>query len=99
MKSMMYTLAVLGMVGLTSTAVLADDHMDGDHKAKMMERIDTNNDGMISKSEFMTKHEEKFTMMDTNKDGMLSMEEMEAAKKKMKEKWGDKKEKRMNNAE
>lgn len=70
----------------------------GGHKGKMMQAIDTDGDGQISKAEFMAKHEERFDEMDANEDGALSKDEMksawEARKEKMKdmrEKYGDRK--------
>jgi len=86
MKKLFLMAAVLGGFALTSNDVLADNHDGHDHKGKMMQKVDTNNDGMISKAEFMAKHEEKFMKMDVNSDGMISAEEHKAAKNKWKEK-------------
>ena len=91
MKKLLLATALLGTLGMATNAVLADDHKMGDHSKKMMERVDTNSDGMVSKAEFMAKHEEKFAMMDKNSDGMLSKDEMMEAKKEMKSKWKDRK--------
>ena len=75
--------ALMGGVALSSTAVLADHHM----------KVDADGDGMVSKSEFMDKHEMKFDQMDANNDGMLSKEEMKEARGKMKDKMKDRREK------
>jgi len=93
MNKLFLAAALLGSVAIGSTAVMAEHH-EGDHKGKMMERIDTDGDGMVSKAEFMAKHEEKFAKMDADSDGMLTTEEMKEAKAQMKEKWDEMKEKR-----
>ena len=99
MKKLFYTAAVIGAFALTSTAAVAEHHEDGKHQkgdyvGKMMERVDTNNDGQISKAEFMAKHEEAFAKMDADGNGTLSTEELSSAKAEMKEKWKEMKEKR-----
>jgi hypothetical protein len=45
-----------------------------------MKRIDKNNDGAISKDEFVAAQVERFTKMDKNGDGKLSKDEMRAAR-------------------
>jgi hypothetical protein len=42
---------------------------------EMMHMIDTNNDGMISKDEWLDMEEKGFAAMDTNKDGFLDKSE------------------------
>ncbi|MCH8906341.1 MAG: hypothetical protein IH840_04555 [Candidatus Heimdallarchaeota archaeon] len=69
---------------------------EGDHKGKkmrMMEKMDTDADGMISKDEFMAMHAKKFAEMDADSDGMLSMDEMKSHHKAMKEKRMERREK------
>lgn len=91
MNKYVLSAAMAVALGLASGAAIAGHHEGGKHEGprgeKMMERIDTDGDGVISKAEFMAKHEEKFTQMDTNGDGSLSKDEMEAAHAKMKDKW------------
>jgi Ca2+-binding EF-hand superfamily protein len=95
MKKLFLMAAVLGSVAMTSGAVLADNH--GDHKkGKMMERVDTDGDGMISKAEFMAKHESKFMEMDVNGDGSLSKDEMKDSRQDRKDKMKKYKEKMEN---
>jgi Ni/Co efflux regulator RcnB len=69
----------------------------------MMEKVDTNADGLISKDEFMAKHEEMFNKMDANSDGSLSKEELKTSMKerhgKRKERRGDRKESKESDAE
>ena len=67
----------------------------GDRMEDKVMKMDTNKDGMISKSEYHAQTDKWFDMADTNKDGQLSAAERKAAKEKMKEKmhhgkWGDK---------
>ena len=98
MNKLLLGAIAISALSIGANAALAEKNGDGmhdEHKGKMMERIDTNGDGMISKAEFMAKHEEKFTKMDVNNDGLLSMEEMKEAKAEMKEKWKEMKHKKM----
>jgi len=73
----------------------------GKHKGKMLEKLDTNKDGVISKGEFISAMEDKFAGMDKDGSGDITAAEMEAHHKekraemkkmreKMKEKYGDK---------
>ena len=77
--------AILGL-SIASNAAIADNHGHGDKKGKMMEKVDTDGDGKVSKEEFMAKHEKMFTKMDADGDGYLSKEEMKKARGKMHEK-------------
>jgi len=95
MKNYVMTAVLAATLGLGATAAMADNHKDGHHKGGMMQKVDTNGDGMVSKTEFMAKHEEMFAKMDANNDGNLTKEEMKSAREAMKEKWEEKKEKRM----
>lgn len=52
--------------------------------AQMMEMVDTNKDGKISKEEFTKHHEQMFTQMDKNADGMIDATERAAMKDQMK---------------
>ncbi len=88
---------------LTSPLAFAEGGKDGGpdgkhHKGQMMEEVDTNGDGAISKEEFMSKHEEHFSKVDADGDGSLSKEEMKASwdarKEKMKERRDERHEKR-----
>lgn len=51
---------------------------------RMMEMVDTNKDGKISKDEFTKHHDQMFTQMDKNADGMVDASERAAMKDQMK---------------
>ena len=57
----------------------------GDHRGGMMmlKMADTNNDGAVSKDEFLAAHVKHFDMMDANHDGQLTQAERKAARQKM----------------
>ncbi len=46
----------------------------------MLERLDTNGDGVITKDEYMADVAKRFARLDTNKDGKVSQAEREAAR-------------------
>jgi Ca2+-binding EF-hand superfamily protein len=92
---------------LAATPAMAGHHEGGPHGdkkgAKMMERIDTDKDGFLTKDEMLEAHkarlDEMFERDDTNGDGKLSPEELKAAKesfkdrmKERREKWKERKE-------
>lgn len=78
------TLTVAALA-IGTTPVLADHHEDGkkDHHGKMFMQMDTNGDGIVSKSEFVSHAEKRFTDMDTDGDEQITREEADAAKEKM----------------
>lgn len=70
-------------------------------KGGMMQKIDTDGDGKVSKSEFIAVHEKKFSKIDADGDGYVGREEMKAHKQtmrakksEMREKWKNKKQDR-----
>lgn len=85
------TLTVLGLA-LAATPALADNHegggkRGGGHKGgKMFEKHDTNGDGVISKAEFLTHAEERFSKMDADGSGDVTKDEAKAAHQAMREK-------------
>lgn len=66
----------LGLAGVTYTA-MADNHRGGPH-GSMLEEVDANQDGNITKDEITTHRAERFLSADTNGDNLVSMEEFEA---------------------
>lgn len=51
---------------------------------QMMDMVDTNKDGKISKEEFTKHHDQMFIQMDKNTDGMIDATERSAMKDQMK---------------
>lgn len=82
--------AALLAVGLMSAPVVFADHHGGG-KGKLFEKHDTNGDGVISKSEFLAKAEERFAKMDADGNGEISKEEAKAHRQEMKQKWKERK--------
>jgi Ca2+-binding EF-hand superfamily protein len=56
-------------------------------RAQMIDRLDTNDDGVISEAEMSVLAEKRFSKLDTNDDGVLSEDEIEAAKSKKRRAW------------
>jgi len=83
MKSMLLaTVFVLGMGGIAAAANPvppsnnnADMRMPPPH-GMMMEDMDANHDGAVTKDEFRAFHDKRFDEMDRNHDGKLSNDEM-----------------------
>tara|TARA_B100000073_G_C23744367_1_gene574653 strand:- start:580 stop:1005 length:426 start_codon:yes stop_codon:yes gene_type:complete len=61
------------------------------HHERMLKKLDTNQDGKISKAEFLTESEKRFTEIDADANGELTSEEMqkhhEARREEMKKKF------------
>lgn len=77
----MKTLAIIALMAGTATVgaaglAAAQPHHGG--MANMMERLDTNGDGQITKEEAEAAKAARFAEADTNGDGGLSMAEMQA---------------------
>ncbi len=53
----------------------------GEHAGAFMKRMDTDNDGKISKAEALAAAAARFDAADTNKDGFLTPDELKAARK------------------
>ncbi len=54
-----------------------DGEHKGEHKGGMFKYADTNNDGIVTKEEFLANSEKMFTNMDADKDGKITKEEMQ----------------------
>lgn len=96
------TLAMLALGGMLPLHVLAEDRGgddSGKHKArqekmeKKWKEKDTNGDGVIDKSEFLSGAEERFKKTDADGDGKITKEEMKKAHEERKEKWKERKKK------
>lgn len=98
----LFAAALTSAVLLASPLAFSDHHMkDGAMEksmgmdkcmkmgGQMMEMVDTNKDGKISRDEFNKHHEQMFTQMDTNADGMIDAAERAAMKDQMKERMKD----------
>ena len=59
----------------------------------MFMKMDVNNDGVVSREEFVNHAGMRFDKMDADNNGDISMEEAEAAKKDMRKRMKDMKEK------
>lgn len=60
----------------------------GRHGPGMLERLDTNHDGKISRDEMRAPVDRHFDKLDTNHDGFIDQAELDAAHAKMKERMG-----------
>ena len=63
-----------GNSNLSERILIADAH--GHSKKEKFGNMDTNNDAVVSKDEFLTYAENKFAKKDTDGDGVLTKEEM-----------------------
>lgn len=85
MKKILMITTALIVFGVTPA--FADNHSDGGgKKGGMLQKLDTDGNGEISKAEFLTGQEAKFKEMDSNGDGSVSKEEAKAHKDARKEK-------------
>lgn len=80
------TLIMAGCLAATAPLAQACGMKGGPQGGWMMEGMDQNKDGAVSKKEFDTFHAEHFKDMDANKDGKVTQDEMDAMHKKMMDK-------------
>jgi Ca2+-binding EF-hand superfamily protein len=84
MKTITKTLLVSSaLVALVGTAALAGHHKgghrdDGPRAERMMERLDADKDGRITREEMITTAKARFTARDKDADGVISAEDREA---------------------
>ena len=81
------TSAIFFAITLVSTAVYASSDGKGyqGHKHqghKKFSLMDTNNDGLLSKEELLSFHEQRFTLIDADGDGLVSKNEIKSYRKK-----------------
>ncbi len=70
-------LLTVGVAGFTYAA-MADNHRGPGHGGAMLEKVDANQDGNITKDELSAHRAERFLSADTNGDNLVSPEEFEA---------------------
>jgi Ca2+-binding EF-hand superfamily protein len=85
-------LAALALGVMVPAAAHAEEAGKADHKPMgMFREADTDKDGFLTRAELDAAHkkrlDEMFANTDTNKDGKLSQDEMKEGRKKMREKW------------
>lgn len=88
------------ILAATSVAVIAggafyalaerteDGKKDPHGKKHMLERLDANKDGKVTKDEFVADAEKRFSEIDADKDGNVTEEEMRAHHKAKREEFG-----------
>lgn len=98
MKKILMVTAAL--VALGASPALAEHHEDGGSKKKggMFQKLDSNGDGSVSKSEFMERHEKKFEKMDADGNGEISKDEAKSGKQARREKGKERREQRQENS-
>ena len=98
MNKLVLGLAAVALATSVTTVAVADDLGDGKtNRGAHFQKVDTNGDGMWSKSEFIAAHEMKFAKLDANDDGSISKDELKAKRAEMREKRKARKEARLNN--
>jgi Ca2+-binding EF-hand superfamily protein len=73
------------LIAASLSAFAMDETMHPMPMKMALKAMDTNNDGMISKDEFMKYHEMKFAQMKKNKDGLVDINDMMTMHKEMKD--------------
>lgn len=95
MKKIIMTLCTTALISGSACVALASEYeRHGDdmppppreHMKKMYKNMDSNGDGIVSKSEFIAHTESRFEKMDADKDGNLTKEEMREHHKERREK-------------
>ncbi len=75
-----------GQPGQPGTPGMRPSRGHGDHHRGMIQRIDLDRDGQISRNELIAAHQKQlqaFDAADTNRDGKLSAEEMQVFQQQM----------------
>ncbi len=93
MKKKIILGAMIAAIPFAFAGMAMADHHGGKKMDRMFEKHDTDQDGVISKEEFLAHAEKRFIDMDEDGNNEISKEEAKAHKEKMKEKWKDKKKK------
>lgn len=94
------TLSIAALAVSTAPALAEHHEKDGgQHHEKMFMKMDTDGDGIVSKSEFVNHAESRFEDMDGDADGKISADEAKAAKERMRERMGKMRENRKERTE
>lgn len=80
----LFLIFVGGALACSSFLSFARDDMKCGHGMMQMQNMDTDNDGTVSKEEFMKAHETMWDGMKKNKDGLVDAKEMQMMHKGMK---------------
>ncbi|MEX2201961.1 MAG: hypothetical protein WD711_11240 [Dongiaceae bacterium] len=67
------------------------DSGSGEHRAKMLERYDSNQDGAIDRDEFTAGRDDWFAKLDSNADGVVTQSEFDEAIARFREEHGSSK--------
>ena len=86
MKKIMLMTAACTAIALAAPAFAEGAKDAGKGPGKRFEAVDTNKDGFVDESEFLTRSKAAFKRSDTDGDGKLSEEERKAAREARKEK-------------
>lgn len=94
-KMLMAKMPLTALAAIMMASPALADHHGGDkahngekkQRAGVLERLDSDGDGRISRDEFLAPHIAKFEKMDADGDGYVSAEEMQAAREAMKERY------------
>ena len=76
MSKLLSILCGAALIGISASSVAADTMKQGQGMKMDMKMMDMNNDGMLSRDEFMKHHEAMYDKMKKNKDGMVDMKDM-----------------------
>ncbi len=78
-------LVIFICLGLFASLPVAAEERDGKRKGGYFKKMDTDDNGSISRAEFVAHHTKRFEQIDSNSDGSLSKDEMKAHHKKRKQ--------------
>jgi len=74
---------------LTTTAIITTTGVSAFAASPMLEKIDTNKDGLIQKAEFTNFADQKFAAMDADGNGLVTKEERQVQRKAQRELMGE----------
>ncbi|WP_276167908.1 EF-hand domain-containing protein [Zobellia alginiliquefaciens] len=82
-KSSFYTVIATAVLGLATiqTGYAQEDRKEPPSATELMEKMDANEDGKLSKDELKGPIKNDFDTIDKDEDGFLSLEELENAPK------------------